>query len=925
MINAQINNNQLHSPVRNNRARVELLEGSTLLQSFTYKDKLISFDIQRVGADKFFGFGICQRLNVHVEDLNRELDITTANTIDVSFGAENSYVYPYPAFKVSEVHRDETTNELSITAYDALYSAAERTTAEITLDAYTIRQYAIGCATLLGLPLKIVGVEDESVFDTYYPNGANFEGNETIREALDAIAEVTQTIYYVSANWELIFRRLDKDGEPVTIIDKSQYFELDNGDNRRLSDICHATELGDNYTSTKRGYVEGNPVEVTDCASGKPLDLTVVNNGETLGKNLFDYTVSRLNGASHIESKADGVIQIRGSNAKWASANIPIPACKNLVGKTITITAKIKTSGANNASIRLMWLNSVGGGQGDYILYSPYISSTDYVEIKKTGIVPAQPTAEHTSLCLMLYSNLDATIDSGTYYAWYKDIQVEIGDTATEYEPYNPDATPEGIAVTASGKNLFNKLGISPTATTKYYSDGDYITSSATTRNEYMSVNIADIWHTLKATNCKKVTFSFDLRSDKAGRVTFYTLGQYLINFAYSNKGNAFDSTTEWQHFYTTVPIHEDSFTLNASDTNNQCNLSWYGTYDTGVKPYIRNLQIEISDTESEYEDYTGPVQVGYADAEGKVEGLVSYTPTTVITANHPNAIVKTKYLKPQVSGTTQYIRDNPFWELREDIVDLVDAAGEVMSGFRNNQFDCSWRGNYLLEIGDKIGLISKDNKVIYSYVLNDTVEYDGTLKESTLWKYEDADTESTDNPTSIGDAIKWTYAKVDKLNKEINLVASEANSNSEKIAQIQLTTEEINSSVSELKTATEGTIGDLTETVKQLSTEVKQTADDFKISINRIETQDTTSVTTSTGFTFNENGLKITKTDTEINTTITEDGMTIKKGSKEVLTANNGGVKAVDLHATTYLIVGKNSRFEDYGSNRTGCFWIGG
>ena len=213
----------------------------------------------------------------------------------------------------------------------------------------------------MGLPLKIVGVEDESVFDTYYPNGANFEGNETIREALDAIAEVTQTIYYVSANWELIFRRLDKDGEPVTIIDKSQYFELDNGDNRRLSDICHATELGDNYTSTKRGYVEGNPVEVTDCASGKPLDLTVVNNGETLGKNLFDYTVSRLNGASHIESKADGVIQIRGSNAKWASANIPIPACKNLVGNCLTnqaLTYRYRNICGSPSTIRTSNLNN---------------------------------------------------------------------------------------------------------------------------------------------------------------------------------------------------------------------------------------------------------------------------------------------------------------------------------------------------------------------------------------------------------------------------------------------------------------------------------------------------------------------------------------------------------------------------------------
>lgn len=52
---------------------------------------------------------------------------------------------------------------------------------------------------------------------------------------------------------------------------------------------------------------------------------------------------------------------------------------------------------------------------------------------------------------------------------------------------------------------------------------------------------------------------------------------------------------------------------------------------------------------------------------------------------------------------------------------------------------------------------------------------------------------------------------------------------------------------------------------------------------------------------------------------------MKIVKNTDTVLTANNTGVDAKNLHATTYLIVGVNSRFEDYDDNsRTGCFWIG-
>ena len=61
--------------------------------------------------------------------------------------------------------------------------------------------------------------------------------------------------------------------------------------------------------------------------------------------------------------------------------------------------------------------------------------------------------------------------------------------------------------------------------------------------------------------------------------------------------------------------------------------------------------------------------------------------------------------------------------------------------------------------------------------------------------------------------------------------------------------------------------------------------------------------------------------------TQITDDGMKIYKNSEIMLTANNQGVDAKNLHATTYLIIGENSRMEDYTegtSKRTAVFWIG-
>ena len=120
----------INSPIRQIKARVELLEGSTLLNTFTYENRLKSFTVERIGEGKFFGYGICQRLNVKVIDTKRELNIKTSNVLEVVFGVNNEYMYALPPFKVSEVHRNEDTNELSITAYDWLYQASRHTIGE---------------------------------------------------------------------------------------------------------------------------------------------------------------------------------------------------------------------------------------------------------------------------------------------------------------------------------------------------------------------------------------------------------------------------------------------------------------------------------------------------------------------------------------------------------------------------------------------------------------------------------------------------------------------------------------------------------------------------------------------------------------------------------------------------------------------------
>lgn len=520
IINTQ-HSDMLISPARTVVGRVELYEGSTLTHTFTHTDALSSFTINRAGAKKFFGFGIAQELELKLVDRERSIEIKENNILKVSFGVNGDFVYPTPPFYVSEVQRDENTNEITVKAYDILFAAAAHHASELPEHTHTEEEPLI-INTVLNDMAQILGIsniekpeEQDAFMSVHYPEGFNFDGAETFRELFDNIAEVSQTIYYINPDGTLVFKRLDKDGEPVVTIRKADYFTLDSKQNRILSDICSATELGDNV-------------------------------------------------------------------------------------------------------------------------------------------------------------------------------------------------------ITTSG-----------------------------------------------------------------------------------------------------------------------------------------------------------------------------------------------------IGGEIQYVRDNPFWELREDITNLLNAAIDVTNGAGGlsiNQFNCKWRGNYLIEPGDKISLVTKDDSLITSYLLDDKYIYNGGLSSNTSWEYADNKDESADNPVTLGDALKKTYAKVDKANQQIEIVAGEA-------AAIKLSNEAIQATVSQMDEDINGVLSDVSALV---------TADEVSIAINRAMEQGIERVTTTTGFTFNEEGLHVSRTGSEMTTSITEDGMVVSREEEAVLVADNQGVKAEDLHATTFLIIGNNSRLEDYDGNRTGCFYIG-
>lgn len=284
------------------------------------------------------------------------------------------------------------------------------------------------------------------------------------------------------------------------------------------------------------------------------------------------------------------------------------------------------------------------------------------------------------------------------------------------------------------------------------------------------------------------------------------------------------------------------------------------------------------------------------------------------------------------VTGTTAYIRNNPFWDNRDDIADIVEYALSCVGGLTINQYDCSWRGNLPLEVGDKIEMkqVGMDNYTESGYVVDDVITFDGSFGQKTQWSYNASDAQTEGNSSTLGEVISETIARVDKVNKTITLLASEVEASGEKSSALEVGTQTISGTVTELSKYVDETI----EGINQELATIRETAnaaltkDEFLLEFDKEISDGVNKVVTTTGYSFDEEGLTVSKTGSDIETTITEDGMTVYRSGDSVLVVNNEGVKAEDLHATTYLIIGANSRFEDWTSNgepRTGCFFVGG
>lgn len=143
-----------------------------------------------------------------------------------------------------------------------------------------------------------------------------------------------------------------------------------------------------------------------------------------------------------------------------------------------------------------------------------------------------------------------------------------------------------------------------------------------------------------------------------------------------------------------------------------------------------------------------------------------------------------------------------------------------------------------------------------------------------------------------------------------------------------------LDNSGNDLLTVVDGKIAASVSEVKgnvETLTEAIMGEDGLAVRITTLENTGVSEVTTTTGFTFNAEGLTIYESGKDIENKLNNEGMQVSRISGDestpILTANTDGVDALNLRSRQFLIIGDNSRFENYNNgteaNRTACFHI--
>lgn len=282
-------------------------------------------------------------------------------------------------------------------------------------------------------------------------------------------------------------------------------------------------------------------------------------------------------------------------------------------------------------------------------------------------------------------------------------------------------------------------------------------------------------------------------------------------------------------------------------------------------------------------------------------------------------------------SGSNCYIIENNFLvygKTEEELQSIADAILDKIGSISGYMpFNGKFKGNPCFEVGDSVASSGKNSASLRSFILERRLSGIQGLRDEFSAK---GTYQYGKKVNSLKKDIQQLKGKTNVLERTLESTRSEITDIEEGLnTKIEQTTDEIKANVQRVEKNMSESLDSVDKEIETLTkkVEVTATAEDVRIEIQKELDNGVTKVVTNTGYVFGDEGLDISRSDSEISTKVSHDGMSVKQNDEIMLAANSEGVKAKNLHATTYLIIGATSRFEDYekdGEMRTGCFWMG-
>ena len=159
---------------------------------------------------------------------------------------------------------------------------------------------------------------------------------------------------------------------------------------------------------------------------------------------------------------------------------------------------------------------------------------------------------------------------------------------------------------------------------------------------------------------------------------------------------------------------------------------------------------------------------------------------------------------------------------------------------------------------------------------------------------------------------------KMLNLRTDVDGIRAENKDTRGKLTALQMDLDGLSSRVEQQELTAEG--------LQEQYSALRQTAEQFALELGDIRQNGTDKVQTSYGYTFDNAGLHISRSDTDIANRLDHSGMYVTRGGETILQANNRGVVAMDVTARNYLTIG-HARFEEYSggsdTERTACFFV--